>query len=495
MSEFESVKPRDALHLIGVALPPAIFLWILGTAVYRRYFHPLSKVPGPFLGSLSELYYFYWQYIKNGSLYLQFERLTKEYGPVIRIGPNEVVLTDPENYDKIYTAHTKFYKDPNMYARGGGPTGIFSTIPNDAHRKYRAILNPFFSRRAMLDEEELVQQKALKLCRDIEKHRRERVPTNVHDGFRAISMDVITEYAFGPDNGWDFLESEDYGSWYGELTRMISQMIYLFRLIPPLAKMRELPHWLAVRLNPVMKGYIGTTAQATKVVEATVRDIDAGVKPKQNTIFHTILSPENPHGRVSVQHMVDEAWVITAAAAETTGNALTVIAFRVVNDPVVYAKLHAELKEAFPDPDNMPYLELEKLPYLTAVIKEGLRLSYGIVHHLPRVVPEGGATFNGYFLPEGTVVGMSNWTMHRLPAVFPDPDKFDPERWLDPDKARHLDKYLTIFSRGNRMCIGRFDDLRSYETRAEDMVYEDYFAPFHPVDAKPLKLVGPEFFE
>ncbi|KAJ4249831.1 hypothetical protein NW762_012174 [Fusarium torreyae] len=363
----------------------------------------------------------------------------------------------------------------------------------------------------MLEREGLVQDKALKVCRDIAKHRQQHVPTNVHDAFRAVSMDAVTEYTLGPDNCWDFLDKEDYGNWYGNLTRAISPMIYLFRLLPPLTKMRDLPPWLAVRINPVMKGFLETTEEARKVVRATVRDIDEGIRPKVITLFHTILSPDNPNGPASINHMADEAWAITAAASETTGNALTVIAYKVLKDPAVYAKLHAELEGAFPNPDDMTYTELEKLPYLNAVIKEGFRLSYGILHHLPRVVPQGGATFNGYFLPEGTVIGMSSWTMHRLPDVFPDPDKYDPERWMDPDRARHLEKYLTTFSRGNRSCIGkylaycevyvtvgqifrRFDDLRILDTTDKDMVYEDYFAPCHAVDANVLKVVGSEYF-
>ena len=97
------------------------------------------------------------------------------------------------------------------------------------------------------------------------------------------------------------------------------------------------------------------------------------MKTKRETIFHSILHPDNPHGPVSADHMVDEAWAVTAAAADTTGNVLTVLTYHVVNNPAIYARLHSELTEAFPDPDNMPCIELEKLPYLTAVIKEGTR--------------------------------------------------------------------------------------------------------------------------
>jgi cytochrome P450 len=64
------------------------------------------------------------------------------------------------------------------------------------------------------------------------------------------------------------------------------------------------------------------------------------------------------------------------------------------------------------------------------------------------------ATFNGYTVPRGTIVGMSSWMMHRDPNIWPRPDTFSPERWLNPDKARKLEKYLVAFTKGSRQCIG-----------------------------------------
>jgi len=111
-----------------------------------------------------------------------------------------------------------------------------------------------------------------------------------------------------------------------------------------------------------------------------------------------------------VDHIVDEAYGLTVAAAETTGNALTICAFHVVYNPDIYAKLRKELVEAFPDPSAaLDYLSLEKLPYLTGVIKEGLRLSYGVIYPLPRVVPEGGASFNGVYISEGVCELIRPW--------------------------------------------------------------------------------------
>jgi len=136
-----------------------------------------------------------------------------------------------------------------------------------------------------------------------------------------------------------------------------------------------------------------------------VKEIENGVKPKRDTIFHTILKPASVDAGYTpppVDHIVDEAYGLTAAAAETTGNAMSMCAFHVLHNPHIYAKLRKELLEAFPDPAaSLDYLSLEKLPYLTGVVKEGLRLSYGVIYPLPRVVPKGGASYNGVYIPEG----------------------------------------------------------------------------------------------
>jgi len=104
----------------------------------------------------------------------------------------------------------------------------------------------------------------------------------------------------------------------------------------------------------------------------------------------------------SVDAMADEAFGFTSAASETAGNAMTICAFGVLKNKAIYRRLRKELLAAFPDPtQRLDYLTLEKLPYLSAVIKEGLRRSYGVIHPLGRIMPEGGDTFNGYYIPQG----------------------------------------------------------------------------------------------
>jgi cytochrome P450 len=87
----------------------------------------------------------------------------------------------------------------------------------------------------------------------------------------------------------------------------------------------------------------------------------------RQTIFHGLLTPNPEEGYVvpSVDEIKDEANGTLAAAADTTGNGMTVAAYHVVNNPTIYTKLRAELKSTFPDSNpRLNIVRLEKLPYL-----------------------------------------------------------------------------------------------------------------------------------
>lgn len=96
-------------------------------------------------------------------------------------------------------------------------------------------------------------------------------------------------------------------------------------------------------------------------------DARKGEKPTRLTIFNQLLDPEVAEGHVvpSVDDLKDEAFSIVTAAADTTGNAMTIAAYNVISNETIYRKLETELREAFPDPSaTLDFLILERLPYL-----------------------------------------------------------------------------------------------------------------------------------
>lgn len=100
--------------------------------------------------------------------------------------------------------------------------------------------------------------------------------------------------------------------------------------------------------------------------------MDSGnISDQRPSIFQTLLSPneKDPDYVVpTVDDLKDEAYSMLAAAADTTGNAMTVSAYKVVSNPEIYAKVRKELEAAFPDPNaTLDFVQLESLPYLVCV--------------------------------------------------------------------------------------------------------------------------------
>lgn len=124
---FKDENPRaHLLQALTVAVTSicAVFLMQI---IYRLYLHPLAKIPGPRLAAVTV--YWRWYYEIKGVLPYKLKQLQKDHDwpPIIRIGPNDVVIHDPTQYDVIYKVNSKFMKDRNFYGiatsgRNGGTT-------------------------------------------------------------------------------------------------------------------------------------------------------------------------------------------------------------------------------------------------------------------------------------------------------------------------------------------------------------------------------------
>lgn len=163
-------------------------------------------------------------------------------------------------------------------------------------------------------------------------------------------------------------------------------------------------------------------------------------------------------------------------------------------------------------------LEIEQLPYLSAIIKEISRLSHGISHRSQRVSPDAPLFFNDWVIPPGTPVSMTAMFIHDNPDIFAEPAEFRPERWLrdglepkveaeaDKETEERLDRYVVNFSKGSRSCLGmnlakaeihltmaavfRRFDMDLFETTREDVdVAHDFFNPRAKMDSKGVRVV------
>jgi cytochrome P450 len=112
------------------------------------------------------------------------------------------------------------------------------------------------------------------------------------------------------------------------------------------------------------------------------------------------------------------------------------------------ARLHRELMSNLSTP-------VDQLPYLDAVVKEGLRCFPPIPMSFPRYVPTGGRSIDGVWVPEGTIVSCQPHTLHKDEVVFPRALEFVPERWLESKGTKEREEMFFAFSKGSRGCLGK----------------------------------------
>jgi cytochrome P450 len=148
------------------------------------------------------------------------------------------------------------------------------------------------------------------------------------------------------------------------------------------------------------------------------------------------------------------------AGSDTTSVSLAGIMYNLIICPQKLQRLQGEIDQADKNgqlSELVTFQEAQRLPYLQACIKEGLRMHPATGLPLARVVPKEGANITGTFFPGGTVVGVNSWVAHANTEVFgPDAESFRPERWLEStEKASTMERSFLAFGAGSRTCIGK----------------------------------------
>lgn len=216
---------------------------------------------------------------------------------------------------------------------------------------------------------------------------------------------------------------------------------------------------------------------------------------------HLRDSPDLPTSEKSSQRLEDEATLMVMAGTYSPMLSLIVANYHLITRPEIMAMLRSELAA---HPSAINAAQLEQLPYLSAVIQESHRLTFGLTGRNPRVCPDeavvyteqnttGGRTPRTYTVPPGTSLSTSTLLVHTDESIFPDPWRFDPGRWTitdDPPMLARRRRFMLSFMRGTRGCLGKnlADaemamavaamarwDMRLYETTEQDVAFcHDY---------------------
>ncbi|KAK3170072.1 hypothetical protein OEA41_009457 [Lepraria neglecta] len=378
--------------------------YILLLYTYRLTLHPLAKFPGHRLAAITLWYEFYHDFFGHGTYIFKIREMHEKYGPIVRVTPYELV-NDPAFLPELMPASKN---RRNKYARA---MQVFSfaeaagaTVDHDAHRIRRGAMSKTFS-----------------------KESRNGQPISLLPIFGAFTNDLISEYAYGFNS--HRLEGPNFDLKFFEMINSFHDFGALalqFAWFMPL--MNSIPQQLLLKLNPGMKSFVDFKKELLSNIDRVKKSRLDG--KDSHTVFDEIFDSRLTEHEKRPGRLLEKAQNISIAGTETVSWTLSVITFYLLSIPRVLSKLRAELKEALPDASSHPSIkDMEQLPYLSAVILEGLRLSMGTSNRQTRINPDDAMVFND---------GKKQW---RIPV-----GRF----MADP----RLKRNLMSFSQGSRQCLG-----------------------------------------
>jgi len=159
----------------------------------------------------------------------------------------------------------------------------------------------------------------------------------------------------------------------------------------------------------------------------------------------------------TVPEVVADAGLAIVAGSDTVATAVSSLFYLLLTHPEAMARVRKEIDTVYPPGSNALDTRMhDRLTFLDACLKEGMRLYPPVPTNGPRKVPLGskGKEIAGRFIPEQTEVFLPPYCLHRNPAYFAEPDKFIPERWMGEISNTMVEAYIP-FSRGPANCVGR----------------------------------------
>ncbi|KAH8682719.1 cytochrome P450 [Xylariales sp. PMI_506] len=438
-----------------------------------RSWHRLRHIPGPFLASLSSI----WMVRKSlsGRLHEHLKEAADTYGPLVRIGPNEVLSTDPEVLHMMSAARSPYTKGV-FYETGRiipGQDTVVSLRDPQEHKALRAKMSAAFNGRenegfgfgAGIDRQlsaltSLIGSKYISTTSDYR-------PVQFFQKISFFTLDVIGDISFG--NAFGFLAQDQDLYSYHEIHDQALPIMNVMAAMPWLSHIvQRWPFSLALPREGDkfgfgrLMGYVprqnwcSTAALFSFATSLIEERLEPEALPQKDMTQAFINSG------MTRSELVQQVFVQIVAGSVSSATAICLTLLCLITTPASYATLRKEIDEAIEGgtiSSPISDAEAKKLPYLQAVIREGLRMYPPVTGLGSKQVPKGGDCLNGYFVPEGTQVGTNFFGVTRSKAIFgEDADVFRPERWLEStgDHLKSMNAAVDLeFGYGMYQCLGK----------------------------------------
>ncbi len=364
---------------------------------------------------------------------------SQKYGEVVRlqVGRTTYLLSNPDDIKHVLVDnHQNYDKTVRLTSRRGkdlSGEGLL-TSAGQTHLRQRRMLQPAFSHKYIASFADIMVSSTEQLL----SQWKDSTVLNIADEMMNHAQHIVLKTLF----------SEDYHAHNSELARAIAirrrYMQYIFGSLLPF------PEYLP---TPINREYQKSIKQIDDFIYGLIRERRNAVALPQDLLSMLMQSQYEDGSFMSDKQVRDEALTLCITGYETIGEALTWTGYLLSQHPEVELKLWAELDEVLGN--RSPNLEdLRKLRYTEMVLSESMRL-YPPTWIYIRMARQEDVLPSGATIPAGSKIYLCQYVVHRQPSYFPEPEKFDPERFSEAVCRTRPQLAYFPFGGGPRLCIGK----------------------------------------
>ncbi|HVR61364.1 MAG TPA: cytochrome P450 [Polyangia bacterium] len=361
--------------------------------------------------------------------------LARRFGPFVRTRlPLQLYFVSGPAYieEVLVKQASSFRKDriSRQLSRAIGDGLVLSE--GDLWRRQRRLMQPAFHHAQLRSYADTMVALAI----DAVSGWRPGETRNVHQDMMALTMNIVAKLLFGADLSAD---ARDIG---GTITRLMEDFSGNLGL-SGLMGLGRLPTPRALRIR-------GDIKRLDEIVYRIIAQRRAAAEPGADLLALLLAAQDEDGSRMSDRQLRDETLTLFVAGHETTAHALTYALYLLAGHPDEQEALAAEVAEVLGG-RRPGFGDLERLKRAEAVLQESMRL-YPPVWGVGREAL-ADVQIGPYRIPKGASVFISQWAVHRDPALFADPERFVPARWLGAPAPLPRFAYFP-FGGGPRICIG-----------------------------------------